>query len=34
LDATTIYLCLILFEWAPFRKDKAAKLHTMLDLRG
>ena len=35
LDSTTIDLCLSLFEWAPFRKAKAAiKLHTLLDLRG
>ena len=35
LDATTINLCLSLFDWAPFRKAKAAiKLHTLLDLRG
>jgi len=35
LDATTIDLCLSLFEWAPFRKAKAAvKLHTLLDLGG
>jgi len=35
LDATTIDLCLSLFEWAPFRKTKAAvQLHTLLDLRG
>jgi IS4 transposase len=35
LDATTIDLCLSLFEWTPFRKAKAAvKLHTLLDLRG
>jgi hypothetical protein len=35
LDATTIDLCLSLFEWAPFRKAKGAiKLHTLLDLRG
>jgi len=35
LDATTIDLCLSLFEWAPFRTAKAAiKLHTLLDLRG
>lgn len=35
LDATTIDLCLSLFEWAPFRQTKAAvKLHTLLDLRG
>lgn len=35
LDASTIDLCLSLFEWAPFRSTKAAiKLHTLLDLRG
>jgi hypothetical protein len=35
LDATTIDLCLALFPWAEFRKDKGAvKLHTLLDLRG
>ncbi|MDZ4144737.1 MAG: IS4 family transposase [Burkholderiales bacterium] len=35
LDATTIDLCLALFDWAPFRSAKAAiKLHTLLDLRG
>lgn len=35
LDSTTIDLCLSLFDWAPFRKAKAAvKLHTLLDLRG
>ena len=35
LDATTIDLCLSLFEWAPFRTTKAAvKMHTLLDLRG
>lgn len=35
LDATTIDLCLSLFEWAPFRKTKAAvKMHTLLDLCG
>ena len=35
LDATTIDLCLSLFEWAPFRSTKAAvKLHTLLDVRG
>lgn len=35
LDSTTIYLCLSLFAWAPFRSTKAAiKLHTLLDLRG
>jgi hypothetical protein len=35
LDSTTIDLCLSLFEWAPFKRTKAAiKLHTLLDLRG
>ena len=35
LDATTIDLCLSLFDWAPFRKTKAAvKMHTLLGLRG
>lgn len=35
LDSTTIDLCLSLFPWARFRKHKgAAKLHTLLDLRG
>ena len=35
LDATTIGLCLSLFNWAPFRSTKAAvKMHTLLDLRG
>ena len=35
LDATTIDLCLSLFEWTPFRKTKAAiKMHTLLNLRG
>ena len=35
LDATTIDLCLSVFDWAPFRMTKAAiKLHTLLDLRG
>jgi hypothetical protein len=35
LDATTIDLCLSLFDWATFRKAKGAvKLHTLLDLRG
>jgi hypothetical protein len=35
LDSTTIDLCLALFPWAKFRKRKgAAKLHTLLDLRG
>ena len=35
LDATTIDLCLSVFDWAPFRSTKAAvKMHTLLDLRG
>jgi len=35
LDSTTIDLCLTLFPWARFRKNKGAvKLHTLLDLRG
>lgn len=35
LDATTIDLCLSRFEWAPFRRSKAAiKPHTLLDFRG
>jgi hypothetical protein len=35
LDATTIDLCLSLFDWAPFRAAKGAvKMHTLLDLRG
>jgi Domain of unknown function (DUF4372)/Transposase DDE domain len=35
LDATTIDLCLSMFPWAKFRKNKGAvKLHTLLDLRG
>ncbi|MEE8484599.1 MAG: IS4 family transposase [Nitrospinota bacterium] len=34
-DSTTIDLCLSLFPWAKFRKQKAAvKLHTLLDLQG
>jgi hypothetical protein len=34
-DSTTIDLCLSLFPWAPFQRQKAAiKLHTLLDLRG
>jgi transposase len=34
-DSSTIDLCLSLFQWATFRKTKAAiKLHTLLDLRG
>ena len=35
LDATTIDLCLSVFDWAPFRSTKAAvKMHTLLNLRG
>jgi Transposase DDE domain len=35
LDATTIDLCLSLFDWAPFRSTKAVvKMHTLLNLRG
>ena len=35
LDASTIDLCLSVFPWARFRKNKAGiKLHTLLDLRG
>ena len=35
LDATTSDLCLSMFPWANFRKNKGAiKLHTLLDLRG
>jgi hypothetical protein len=35
LDATIIDLCLSLFPWAIFRKNKGAiKLHTLLDLKG
>ena len=35
LDSTTIDLCLSLFPWAPFRKNKGAiKVHTLLDLHG
>ena len=35
LDSTTIDLCLSLFPWAKFRKNKAAvKMHTLLDLHG
>jgi len=35
LASTTIDLCLSLFSWARFRKNKGAiKLHTLLDLRG
>ena len=35
LDSTTIDLCLSLFPWARFRKNKAAiKLHTLIDIHG
>jgi hypothetical protein len=35
LDSTTIPLCLKLFPWAKFRKNKAAvKLNTLLDAKG
>src|SRR5580658_7118778 len=35
LDSTTIDLCMSLFPWARFRKNKAAvKMHTLLDLHG
>lgn len=35
LDSTTIDLCLNVFKWAKFRKNKAAvKIHTLLDLTG
>lgn len=35
LDSTTIDLCLTLFPWANFRKQKAAvKLHTLMSLKG
>ena len=35
LDTTTIDLCLSLFPWAHFHRNKGAvKLHTMIDLRG
>jgi hypothetical protein len=35
LDSTTIDLCLSLFAWAKFRKNKGAvKMHTLLDLHG
>jgi hypothetical protein len=34
-DSTTIDLCLSLFPWASYKtKQKAIKLHTLLDLRG
>lgn len=35
IDASTVDLCLSLFEWAPATKGRAGvKLHTVLDLRG
>jgi len=35
IDSTTIDLCLSIFPWAKFRKNKAAvKIHTQLALRG
>jgi hypothetical protein len=35
LDSTTIELCLSLFPWARYRRNRGAiKLHTLLDLRG
>jgi len=35
LDSTTIDLCLSLFPWARFRRNKAAvRMHTLLDLHG
>ncbi len=35
LDSTTIDLCLTLFPWAKFRRQKGAiQLHTLLDLHG
>jgi hypothetical protein len=35
LDSTTIELCMSLFPWARYkRKQRAIKLHTLLDLRG
>ena len=35
LDATTIDLCLSVFQWAHFREQKGAvRLHTLLDLKG
>lgn len=34
IDSTTIDLCLSVFWWAPFRKNKAAiKLHTQFDVK-
>jgi hypothetical protein len=35
VDASTVDLCLTLFDWAPASKGRAGvKLHTVLDLRG
>jgi hypothetical protein len=35
LDSTTIDLCLTLFPWARFRRNKAAvKMHTLIDVHG
>lgn len=35
LDSTTIDLCLTLFPWAHYQRDRGAvKIHTLLDLRG
>lgn len=35
LDSTTIDLCLTLFPWARYQRDRGAiKIHTLLDLRG
>lgn len=35
IDSTTIDLCLNLYDWAHYRKNKGAiKLHTQLDLSG
>jgi IS4 transposase len=35
IDASTVDLCLSLFDWAPATKGRAGiKLHTLLDLRG
>jgi hypothetical protein len=35
LDSTTIELCMSLFPWASYkRKQRAIKLHTLIDLRG
>jgi Transposase DDE domain/Domain of unknown function (DUF4372) len=35
LDSTTVDLCLSVFHWAHFRREKGAvKLHTLMDIRG